>query len=425
MADAAVPEEASSVAELPHGVGPLLPGAPREVRPLRLQILEHVRATGRAARADISRALGVSAGSVTTVTSELIGLGLLREVDGAAQGGSGRGRPPVALELVAEGRLVVGIKISDERNTAVLTDFAGTVLADAARPSPPMRRSLDETCDEIGALIDALLEKSGQARSNLLAVGIGLSGLVDHQAGSVLWSPHLEGMNLPLRSAVEDRFGLPALVDNDANMLTLAELWFGAGRSRSDFVVVTIEHGVGMGMVLDNRLYRGTRGMGLELGHAKVHLDGALCRCGKRGCLEAYLADYALAREAATALGRNSRTIQSPQVMLDTLFAEAKSGNAAARTIFRRAGRYLSLGLSNVIQLFDPELIILSGERMRYDYLYADEVLAEMQGLTFSDGRTPAKVEIHAWGDLVWARGATAMALAAVTETVLAEVRAA
>ena len=174
-----------------------------------------------------------------------------------------------------------------------------------------------------------------------------------------------------------------------------------------------------MGMVLNNRLFRGTRGLGLELGHTKVHLDGALCRCGQRGCLEAYLADYALAREASTALGRSVRNLQSPQAMLETLFGEAKAGNQAARTIFRRAGRYLSVGLSNVIQLFDPELIILSGERMRYDYLYADEVLAEMRGLTLSDGRPPCRVEIHAWGDLVWARGASALALSSVTDSVL------
>jgi len=111
--------------------------------------------------------------------------------------------------------------------------------------------------------------------------------------------------------------------------------------------------------------------------------------------------------------------------MLDALYAEAKAGNRAARTIFNRAGRYMALGLSNVIQLFDPNLVILSGERMRYDYLYAEEVLAEMQAMTLVEGRTPARVEIHAWGDLVWARGASALALAAVTETVLAEARSA
>jgi len=405
----------------PFGCGPILPGIGKETKPFRQQVFEHIRAAGRAARADVTRALGISAGSVTTLTSDLIAVGLLREVEGGPERlrDSARGRPPVALEVVAETRHVIGIKLSDERHSAVLTDFAGNMLADATLPTPPFRKTLDQILDEMGELIATLLATAGRPGSDITAVGIGLSGLVDHQTGSIPWSPLLADTDISLKSAFEARFGLPVHIDNDANVLTLAELWFGAGRAMSDFAVVTIEHGVGMGMVLNNRLFRGTRGMGLELGHTKVQLDGALCRCGQRGCLEAYLADYALAREASTALGRNARNLQSPQAMLETLYGEAKAGNLAARTIFRRAGRYLSIGLSNVIQLFDPELIILSGERMRYDYLYADEVLAEMRSLTLSDGRTPCKVEIHAWGDLVWAQGATALALSAVTDAVL------
>lgn len=416
--------KASESAGGPTGCGPIPPSVGKETKPLRQQVFEHVRAAGRAARADVTRALAISGGSVTTLTSDLIADRFLREVESAPSpaGQSGRGRPPVALEVVPEGRHVIGIKLADERHSAVLIDFAGNMLADATLPNPPIRKTLSQVLDEMGELIATLLTNAGLDRSDVIAVGIGVPGLVDHLTGSVPWSPLLGERDVPVKAAFEGRFGITAHVDNDSNVLTLAELWFGAGRAMSDFAVVTIEQGVGMGMVLNNRLFRGTRGMGLELGHTKVQLDGALCRCGQRGCLEAYLADYALAREASTALGRNSRNMQSPQAMLETLFGEAKGGNQAALTIFRRAGRYLSVGLSNVIQLFDPELIILSGERMRYDYLYAEEVLAEMRGLTLSDGRTPCKVEIHAWGDLVWAQGAAALALSAVTDAALGAV---
>ncbi|MEJ6402447.1 ROK family protein [Yoonia sp. 2307UL14-13] len=400
------------------GCGPILATSGETATPLRQQIFEHVRAAGRAARTDVTRALGISAGSATTLTAELITAGLLREVEDAPRE-TGRGRPPVALEVVPECKHVIGIKLSDEKHSAVLTDFSGQMLADATLPTPPTRKSLSDLLDEIDALMTLVLQAAGKTFNQIDAVGIGLSGIVDHQTGTVPWSPLLTQRDNALRTAFEQRFNVPLHVDNDANVLTLAELWFGAGRAMSDFAVVTIEHGVGMGVVLDNRLFRGARGMGLELGHTKVQLDGALCRCGQRGCLEAYLADYALAREAATALHRNPRNLQSPNAMLDALFAQAKAGNEAARTIFRRAGRYLAVGLSNVVQLFDPELIILSGERMQYDYLYADEVMAEMQKLTLSDGRTPCRVETHAWGDLVWARGATALALAAVTDATL------
>ncbi|MFC6759147.1 ROK family protein [Sulfitobacter porphyrae] len=256
---------------------------------------------------------------------------------------------------------VIGIKLSYNRHTAVLTDFAGNILADTALPTTQAVHSMPQLMEEIGALIDRILAESGKALADIRAVGIGMPGIVEFDTGTIAWSALLSERDQNLRAAFATRFDMPVYIDNDANMLTLAELWFGEGRQKSDFAVVTIENGVGMGLVLNNRLYRGARGMGLELGHTKVQLDGALCRCGQRGCLEAYLADYALAREAATALGPGTDTPQSSQMLLETLFQNAKAGNRAARTIFERAGRYLSVGLSNVVQLFDPELIILSG----------------------------------------------------------------
>ncbi|MGZ9810718.1 ROK family protein [Pseudoroseicyclus sp. H15] len=413
---------AAPAAVEPSGCGPLV-SAPSsgETKALRQLVFEHVRASGRAARADVVRALGISAGSVTTLTSDLIAQGNLREVTDAPRERleMGRGRPPVALEVVGGAHHVVGIKLGDERHTAVLADFAGTIRAEVAVAASAARKAMPEMIAEIGRLVERLLAETGVRPGDISAAGIGLPGMVDHHAGTIPWSPVMTGRDLPLAAAFEERFGVRTYIDNDANMLTLAELWFGAGRNTQDFLVVTIEGGVGMGAVIGGRLWRGTRGMGLELGHTKVQIDGALCRCGKRGCLEAYVADYALAREARTALGMSSRDPVDVHMLLEDLFAEAKAGNAAARSIFNRAGKILSLGLSNVLQLFDPELVILSGERMQYDYLYADEMLAELHRQVLDSGRPPADVQIHAWGDLVWARGATALALDKVTDRVI------
>jgi predicted NBD/HSP70 family sugar kinase len=414
------PDTLEILSDVTAGCGPQLQSSGNIRGTLKQRIFEFVRASGHAARTDVCRALDISPGSATTLTADMIETGYLREVAGASRE-AGRGRPPVALEVVPEASYVIGIKLSDEYNTAVLADFAGNVVADCALPTHPTRRELPELLNEIGALMDDLLRKSGKSQDNVKAVGIGVSGIADHKTGVVLWSPLLQLRDVALGPAFTERFGLPVYLDNDANMLTLAELWFGTGRQMENFVVITIEHGVGMGLVVDNRLYRGAQGIGMELGHTKVQLDGALCRCGQRGCLEAYLADYALAREAATALGRSIDTEQSPQEMLGHLFEQAKAGNQAAKTIFNRAGRYLSVGLSNVIQLFDPPLIILSGERMQYDYLYGQEVIAEMQALTLSEGRKPCQVETHAWGDLIWARGASALALSSVTDKIFAK----
>jgi predicted NBD/HSP70 family sugar kinase len=317
----------------------------------------------------------------------------------------------VTLGLCADRGTVIGIKVSDNEHSAVLADLAGRPLADAAAPRGA-GRSVEGMLEEVAALVDRLME--GQDRSRLLGAGLGLPGMVDHASGRMRWSPILAGRDVELAAMAGARLGLPVSVDNDANLLTMAELWFGRGRALSDFAVVTIEFGVGLGLVVDHAPYRGAHGHGMELGHTKVQLDGALCRCGQRGCLEAYVADFALVREAAVAL---DGALPPRGEVLEALFAQAKDGNEAARAIFRRAGRYLALGLANVANLFDPRRIILSGSRMRYDYLYAAEMLAEVPGLTLN---APPPIEVNAWDDLVWARGAAALALADATPRLLA-----
>jgi predicted NBD/HSP70 family sugar kinase len=265
-------------------------------------------------------------------------------------------------------------------------------------------------------LLDRICAKAGLTKQDLAGIGVGVPGFVNSALGIAHWSPVLDQREVPLQSALAAHLGIPVFVDNDANLVTLAELWFGAGRELSDFAVVTIEHGVGMGMVLNHRLYRGVRGVGLELGHTKVQLDGALCRCGQRGCLEAYVADYALVREATTALNWSTRELQSVSSLLESLYDQAKAGNSAAQSIFQRAGRYLALGLANVVNLFDPELIILSGARMRFDYLYSSPHLTEMTTQSLSVTRPAPRISVHAWGDLLWAHGAAALALSIVTQ---------
>lgn len=406
---------------LPAGCGPLILADRETARPLRQQVFEHVRAAGAIPRVDLSKELGVSPASVTAAAAELIELGLIHEIDRPRRDGDVlRGRPPVALGVRPASGRVAGVKLSDRVQSAIIVDLAGGVLAEASIERPLLGQDTERLLLDATEILDAALSLAGLSRNDVAAVGFGLPGVVDSTCGHVHWSPLMRERGVDLGPALAARLRRPVCLDNDANLVTLAELWFGAGRTRSDFAVVTIEHGLGMGLVLNHRLVRGARGLGLEIGHTKVQMDGALCRCGQRGCLEAYVADYALVREATTALNWGNRGVQSPQILLESLYDHAKAGNEAARAIFNRAGRYLALGLANVVTLYDPSLILLSGERLRYDYLYAEEVLAEMLALTLDTGRAAPEVEIRAWGDQVWARGAAAMALDHATGAVLA-----
>lgn len=404
----------SGAAAVHRGSGPLLATADRASRPMRQQVLERIRASGQISRSDVAKELGISPASVSSIVAGLMGEGLVMEVEGTARE-AGRGRPPVALQIVPEAGHVVGINLRFGMVTAVVLDFAGREIAHAVIEGGHSRLDLDEVADLIETSFERAVAAAGLAYDQIAAMGVGVPGYVQETTGLVFWSPLLKERHIGLGAVLSDRLSCPVFLDNDVNLLALAELWFGVGRGLSDFAVVTIEQGVGMGLVQGNTIFRGARGLGLELGHTTMQIDGSLCRCGQRGCLEAYVADYALVREASTALDWHHRSMPSSSQLIEILFDQAKAGNEEARLIFRRAGRYLSAGLANMIRLFDPELVILSGSRLRYDFLYAEEVLAEVHEFSDRLGRPRTPIEVHTWGDLVWARGGAALALSELT----------
>ena len=402
-----------------RGCGPFVPvsGSPDS---LKLAIFERIRAEGSIARAAIAKDLAISPATVTTQTSALIEAGFVREESRPSDSAeTGRGRPRIALAVEPKAHLVAGLKLSDKEHSAVIYDFAGQKVASASSEASDSK-ALGDVTERAKALVRMVCDEAGIGVRDLSAICIGVPGFIKGGEGIAYWSPLIDETAVPLARLMEEKLGKPVIIENDANLIALAELWFGVGRQISDFAVVTIEHGVGLGLVINHRLYVGARGMGMELAHTKVALNGALCRCGQRGCLEAYVADYALVREAALAAEEIQPNAPIREV-LEVLYAEAKNGNLVARSIFERAGKYLAMGLANVANLFDPQLIILSGERMQYDYLHSDEILEEMERHALNSGVTPPPVEVHAWGDLVWASGAAAKALSYVTENELSD----
>ena len=257
---------------------------------------------------------------------------------------------------------------------------------------------------------------------NLMVVdffsAIVLPGVVTLRNGRVLGSPYLTVRQSPHRCAMADRPDLSVVIDNDANHVAVAELWFGRGRSRSDFTALTIEHVFRMGMVRNQRLYGGAKGLGTEMAHRSVQLDAALCRCGQIGCLEGYAASNDLMQGARTTLNLGGREVTSPRVLLKLLHEYAKSGNQSAQAIFNRAGRYLARGLAKAINLFDPLFVLLWGERTRNDDTYAEEVMSAMQKMIVHAGAP--YVEIHVREKLIRFRGRAALSLDASTEAELA-----
>lgn len=382
----------------------------------RRLLLREIAQRGPLPRIDLAERTGISRATVTSVTADLLRGGLIEEVPRESHGDEpARGRPRVDLKIAGRAHLVAGLKVSDASISLVLMDFKGTHLADHERAKAHPRQSSEDLAAEIAAGLTILTAEAGHTLGDISGVGVGISGVVDADHGLVYWSPSLDQRNVPFGDVLTKHLGVPVYVDNDANLVAMAELTFGLGKDHSDFIVITIESGVGMGMVLGGQIYRGTRGCGAEFGHTKVHLEGALCRCGQRGCLEAYVADYALVREA-NSVGGVSLTSSTSQAVT-TILAAARNGDPTAKTVIERAGRMFAMGLANLVNIFDPELIILAGEQMQFDHLYADVVIEEMRKSIVEIDKPAPDVVVHKWDNLMWARGAAAYALEFVQDT--------
>jgi predicted NBD/HSP70 family sugar kinase len=386
----------------------------------RRALLLQIRKMGPVPRIELAEQTGISRATVTTITAELLEHGLIEEVPVEPKGKDfKRGRPKVDLKTRGNAYLIAGAKLANKSIAIVLANFEGEVVCEHEAALSKISYDPKEFAEVFRAELETATNKIDNGYEDISAVGLGLAGIVDAQEGIVRWSPSLKDRNVPLKRILGEHLEKPIFIDNDANLVAKAEQHFGKGKNVSDFIVVTIENGVGMGIVLNNELYRGTRGCGAEFGHTKVHLDGALCRCGQRGCLEAYVADYALLREFAVSREHTSNNGNGDDVA--TLIRAAKDGDKMAKSILDRAARMFAMGLSNLINIFDPQLIILSGERMQLDFLYADDVLQSIKDIVVQVDAAPPEIVVHRWGDMMWAKGAAAFAIEGLVDIALTE----
>lgn len=380
----------------------------------RKRVLDVLRRQGPVARIDLARRAGLSPATVTVITADLLREGLIREAPEEAVGATDgrRGRPRTALAINPDAAYAVGLKVSLHKVDVSLTNMMGDVLGSETVPIRADRvapAAIARACRE---RVDAIIASTRIDPGLILGVGVGIPGFVAYPSGIVGWSPLFAERDVPFREIVAAETGLRTVVDNDANMAALGEKWFGVGQHHSTFLVVTVEHGVGMGLVVGDTLYRGARGYGAEFGHTKVVAGGALCRCGARGCVEAYVSDYAIVREAGLADGAlDMNDPQAVHAAIERLIEAADAGDPALAAIFHRAGSMLGTGISNLYSILDPSIVVLSGERTRSARVFFEAIRGAISAGPMLGDEEGIEVEINPWGDDLWARGAAALVL--------------
>jgi glucokinase-like ROK family protein len=374
----------------------------------RSTVLNIIKDEGAASRTDIVRLSGLSPATVSEITADLIAEELIYEKEA---GDSTGGRPPILLALNQSAAYVVGLKLAEQQISAALTDIEATILCTLTVPATGVTL-VEQAVASLTRVVEQIIASASVPRERVTGVGIGLAGVIDAEQGVCRYSPILDWRDVPLKQMTEKQIGIPVYIDNDVNTLVMAEKWFGAGQGVDDFLVVTVGRGVGLGIVVNGQFYRGTRGGGGEFGHTVIDPNGPLCDCGKHGCLEAHVADPALVRAAREAAARGELDGVDPGELTVERVAElAWAGNERIQDIFAQAGRILGMGIASLINIFNPALIIVSGEGVRAGDLLFEPMREAVTQYVFDGLVDDTEIVIQKWDDEAWAWGAASLVL--------------
>ncbi|MBV9105008.1 MAG: ROK family transcriptional regulator [Verrucomicrobia bacterium] len=381
----------------------------------RFDVLHTIRLhDNQISRSELSDLTGLSQATISSIVGHLIDEGALVEDDASGLGARGRGRPLVMLRLNPEYTHVVGVKIATHQIVFSVTDFVGNVCASDNIPVEPLKLTPAQLLAFIVRGVRVCLKKAGKSIGDVSGIGVGLPGFVDSHRGMAFWSPVFASSNVNFRELLQTKFDVPVFVENDANLVTLAELWFGMAKGLENAVVVTIEHGTGSGLIFNGRLYRGAQGLAAEFGHTKLVFNGPPCQCGERGCMETRTAAFAIIHEAAKAgfrIPKRPLDYNERSRLVQEIVARAEAGDKAMKRIFEQMGRYLGLGIANLVNLLNPERVIICQGAIRCAHLFEDSLRLIAEQMVIPPLKRNLEIVIHHWGDEVWARGAASLVL--------------
>lgn len=327
-------------------------------------VLNVIRERGQINKAEISRIVGLSIPTIMRLTDELIDKKLIRET---GKGRSTGGKPPLMLEFAYDSYFIIGVDIGTTNIRTIAMDLASNILCEIDSPTI----ATDDSYNLIKRLISVIgqvISNVTMPKSNLLGIGLGMPGLLDSNAGKVLFSPHFKWENVDLIGPIKAHFSLPVYIINVTRAMALGEKWFGSAKGVNNFMCINLGYGIGSAIVIDGEIYTGGSDSSGELGHMTLEKNGPQCKCGNYGCLEILASANAMSKKAAYLIeqgevsmiqdfaGGNIQNIDAKNI-----FDAAKEGDRLAKEIVREAIEYIGIAIANVVNFIDPELIILEG----------------------------------------------------------------
>lgn len=339
------------------------------IRDINRQIvLNYVREREPISRAEIARETALQRSTISAIVESLKEEGLIEEVGAGVSTG---GRRPTLLSLRTAGAIALGVAITPTSTTVAASDLAGRVIEQQQFPTDA---NAERTLDQVVMCIRLFLQRNRSIES----VGISLPGLVDPAAGKAIYVPYFKWRDLPVTEIVSSACGLPVTIDNDANAVALAELWFGRPEvmDARDFILVLVAEGVGTGIIFDGQVYRGKQGAAGEFGHMIIGTHAPVpCSCGSHDCWEAFSSERA-------ALSRYQQSSGDSHTSLEfaDLVDRALKGERSAKLALTETALCLGVGISNLIVGFSPEAVVVGGEIARAWRLVEDALNETVKG---------------------------------------------
>jgi glucokinase-like ROK family protein len=322
-------------------------------------------------RAGIAKRTSLSSATVTNLIKELIDQGLITEEESEPEEASGKrrvGRPRTMLRLAPQARYAIGVHIGVGLFRVALTDLYAEIIDNRIVEYDP-KSPASQILDLISAEIKGLIADNHVDQDKILGIGVGASGLVNHQTGVNVMAPRLGWKEVNIQDVLEVETGHPVRVDNNVRAMAVGEAFFGAGRDVNVMAFVYGRIGVGAGLVVNGQVYRGERASAGEIGHTVMIPEGGdLCECGNRGCLETLISEPVLIKNSKKLAEQHPKSIlaqhldqENGREPIEKIFAAAREGDELTQKMIAEQIRYLGLALANLVNILNPEMILLGG----------------------------------------------------------------
>ncbi|MBA9028715.1 ROK family transcriptional regulator [Peribacillus huizhouensis] len=382
----------------------------------RSVILNTIRKKGGISRADIAKTTKLTPPTVSNLVKELLETEMIIET---SLGVSSGGRKPTLLTLNSDMFHVIGLDIGSHHLKIILTDINGRIRKKQIHPIPDSITN-EGLLDLMITSIYAIQKNEQIDRNKIIGIGIGMHGIVDVDQGVSVFAPNLKLKNIGIKDALEKEFQMVVQIENDARAMSLGELWFGNGHGDDSIVCINVGRGIGAGIIINGQVFRGEHYISGEIGHMAIDLNGPKCTCGNYGCLQTFASGPAIVESLKKELKLGESSILSNkenEIDGEVIYQAALAGDLLSKNILNKAGRYLGVGVTNLIHTVNPKRIVISGGVSNAKEFILESVKKTIEQRALTDSAKQTEVIISKFGADATVMGAIALILAQLFAT--------